>query len=174
MSRSGPKNSTQIYHEVSTPLRRKNDLECNSSFQTCFNNTWDPARLWLVLAFAGAPRTLSSESGSISPVRRVRRKRRGIKKAAKTSTFGFQHFLYVQVLSPPLLRGLRPGDRNKPPMNNKYIYSSRSTLSRLGNPEGLLAPKIIACCSLVECRYTRDTSHAMLQVKRKLMRSTFT
>ena len=88
VSRSGPKNSTQIYHEVSTPLRRKNDLECNSSFQTCFNNTWDPARLWLVLAFAGAPRTLSSESGSISPVRRVRRKRRGIKKAAKTSTFG--------------------------------------------------------------------------------------
>ena len=87
-----------------------------------FNNTWDPARLWLVLAFAGAPRTLSSESGSISPVRRVRRKRRGIKKAAKTSTFGFQHFLYVQVCPPPLLRGLRPGDRNEPPMNNKYIH----------------------------------------------------
>ena len=50
--------------------------------------------------------------------------------------------------------GGRRGRARKPqrrgsPHKQRSTYSSRSTLSRLGNPEGLLAPEIVACCSSV-------------------------
>ena len=84
-----PKTAPQTYHEVSTPLRRKNDLKCSSSFQACL----------ICLPVRNPADKIQTDSNASVAVRRGRRRGGEIKKVEQTSTFGLP-LLYIHLSSP--------------------------------------------------------------------------